>query len=372
MAQDKRYAVIGAGNGGHAQAAELSLKGRDVVLFDFPQFDDILAPIRQAGGITVTSAVDHFTGGKGEHFAALPNVTSDIAAALDGADVVIVVVPCQYHEVVIAACKGHLKAGQLVVLNPGGVGGSLLLRRALVAEGADGILVAQPSDLLYGGRRSGPAKVNVGAKKKNVALGLFPASDADAVMDIVGDDFPEYRPVDNVLAAGLSGPGMAVHPIPMIMNAVKIDQLGAYTYTSYDITPSVARVIESLDTERLAILAALGIEASSFKDVLNEYYGAEGADFHETVNNVPGYRKQKAPADFQDRYITEEIPTQMVPAALIGNALGVATPILNATIGYASAINGTDYWTEGWTLGKLGLAGMGRDAILDYLRTGEK
>ena len=165
---------------------------------------------------------------------------------------------------------------------------------------------------------------------------------------------------------------MAVHPIPMIMNAVKIDRLGAYTYTSYDITPSVARVIEGLDTERLAILAALGIEASSFKDVLNEYYGAEGADFHETVNNVPGYRKQKAPADFQDRYITEEIPTQMVPAALIGNALGVATPILNATVGYASAINGTDYWTEGWTLGKLGLAGMGRDAILDYLRTGEK
>ncbi len=242
----------------------------------------------------------------------------------------------------------------------------------LVAEGADGILVAQPSDLLYGGRRSGPAKVNVGAKKKNVALGIFPASDADAVMDIVGDDFPEYRPFDNVLAAGLSGPGMAVHPIPMIMNAVKIDQLGAYTYTSYDITPSVARVIEGLDTERLAILAALGIEASSFKDVLNEYYGAEGADFHETVNNVPGYRKQKAPADFQDRYITEEIPTQMVPAALIGNALGVATPIFNATVSYASAINGTDYWTEGWTLEKLGLAGMGRDAILDYLRTGEK
>ena len=371
MAKDTRYAVIGAGNGGHALAAELSLMGRHVALYDFPRFDDVLAPIREAGGITVTSGVDHFAGGKGEHFAALPIVTTDIAAALDGVDVVMVVVPCQYHEAVIATCKGHLRAGQLVVLNPGGVGGSLLLRRALAAEGIDGLLVAQPSDLLYGGRRAGPARVNVGAKKKLAALGVFPASDAAAVVEILGDDFPEYRPVDNVLVAGLGGPGMAVHPIPMIMNAVKIDQLGAYTYTSYDITPSVARVIEGLDAERLAILAALGIEAASFKDVLKEYYGAEGKDFHETVHNVPGYQKQKAPADFQDRYITEEIPTQMVPTALIGNALGVATPILRATVDYASAINGTDYWTEGWTLEKLGLAGMGKDAVLEYLRTGK-
>ncbi len=60
-----RYAVIGAGNGGTAMAAELSLLGRDLVLVEMPGFEARLNVLRDAGGIVVESRIDHFPGGRG-------------------------------------------------------------------------------------------------------------------------------------------------------------------------------------------------------------------------------------------------------------------------------------------------------------------
>src|SRR5215204_689918 len=130
----KSYAVIGAGNGGYAMAGELALLGRDIVLFDFPAFEDRLSPLRKAGGVRVDSRIDHFPGGRGEHFAPLPQITTDISG-IASADVVIVVVPGQHHEKVIAAALPHLHDGQLVLLNPGGVGGCLVWASALQKAG---------------------------------------------------------------------------------------------------------------------------------------------------------------------------------------------------------------------------------------------
>ena len=44
------YAVIGAGNGGYAMAGELALLGRDIVLFDFPAFEPVVAAAKSRRG----------------------------------------------------------------------------------------------------------------------------------------------------------------------------------------------------------------------------------------------------------------------------------------------------------------------------------
>jgi hypothetical protein len=148
-----RYLVIGAGNGGCAMAAELVLRGRDVVLFDYPAFESRLAPLRAAGGIHVESRVAHFARGVGVHFARLPELSTDITVAA-ATDVIIVVVPGQHHAQVIEAILPHLRPGHLVLLNPGGVGGALIWADALRRAGHQDILLAQAADLLYAGFRT--------------------------------------------------------------------------------------------------------------------------------------------------------------------------------------------------------------------------
>lgn len=366
-----RYAVIGAGNGGTAMAAELSLLGRDLVLVEMPGFENRLEVLREAGGVVVESRIDHFPGGVGTRLAPISRMTTDMSE-ISAADVVIVIVPAHHHDKVITRILPHLKAGQLVLLNPGGVGGALLWSAALRAADIRDVLVAQPSDLLYAGFRTPEGRAVVADKKKKATLGIFPNIDRDVVMQIVADAFPEFQPAANVLEAGMGGPGMLVHPLPMLMNAVRIDRDAPFKYDAYDITPSVARAIEKLDAERTAIIGKLGGRPLPIKDVLTEYYGVTGVDFYETVRCTPPYLGASAPADFSHRYISEEVPTQVVPSASIGRQLGIATPVMNATIALASAITSRDYAVEGWTAASLGIDGLDADAIRTLLETGRR
>jgi hypothetical protein len=112
------------------------------------------------------------------------------------------------------------------------------------------------------------------------------------------------------------------------------------------------------------LIAALGGQPAPAKDVLTEYFGVSGSDLYDTVSKVPAYRGSMAPASFEHRYISEEIPTQMVPAASIARQIGLNADVTNATIALAWAVTGNNYAEKGWTTQRLGLGGLDRDGIL--------
>ena len=53
-------AILGAGNGGMAAAADMTLAGHEVNLFEFPQFKENIEPIKQTGGIKLVG-VDYLS-----------------------------------------------------------------------------------------------------------------------------------------------------------------------------------------------------------------------------------------------------------------------------------------------------------------------
>src|SRR5215475_16108398 len=73
-------AVLGAGGGGLAVAYEWASHGHRVTLYAQHAHDHHLAPVRERGGIQAEGVL--------EGFARLERVTSDIAEALEGAEVV--------------------------------------------------------------------------------------------------------------------------------------------------------------------------------------------------------------------------------------------------------------------------------------------
>ncbi|HID63072.1 MAG TPA: hypothetical protein EYP49_10075, partial [Anaerolineae bacterium] len=108
-------AILGAGNGAHAMAGHLALKGFTVRLYS--KFEEEIVHLRERGGVMVEGAV--------EGFGRLELVTTDIASALDGARAVMVVVPAFAHRFMAEVCASHLQDGQIVILNPGRTGGAL-------------------------------------------------------------------------------------------------------------------------------------------------------------------------------------------------------------------------------------------------------
>ena len=317
-----RYAVIGAGNGGLALGGELALRDKDVALLEIPSFEYRLAPLRAQGGIRVEARTASFAGGTGDHFAPLKTISTDLSVLRD-VDIVVPVVPGQHHGVIIDAVLPHLRPGQVVLVNPGGVGGALVWAKAIRAAGLTKIRVAQTADLTYAGSRNESGAVLVKGKKARVLTGVFPAAQTEELIDSLAEDFPEFVAATNVIEAGLSGPGMMVHPLPMIMNAVKIDRDQPLKYDAYDISPSVAKVIDCLDAERMRIVEGVGAVPQSISAILGDFYGAKGSTFYEVVHNVASYKGSTAPKDFSARYITEEVPTHAVPAAVLARALGI-------------------------------------------------
>ena len=90
MVGKTRFTVIGAGHGGKAMAAHLSLMDFPVTLYN-RTFEHI-AVVQKRGGIDLES---YDFGPRG--FAHLECVTSDMGEALHGAQVVMVVVPSSAH-----------------------------------------------------------------------------------------------------------------------------------------------------------------------------------------------------------------------------------------------------------------------------------
>ena len=344
-----RFAIIGAGNGGQSFAGHLGLLGFPVSLWDVEK--QKVEDLRKTNRMKVSGAV---TGD-----VAIPLVTGDIAEAVDGADIIMVVIPTIYQGSTAKAMAPHLKDGQVIVLNPGATGGALEVRNILQQEGcrAD-VTVAETDTLLYACRSPKAGEAIIYGIKDGLSVASLPAKDAPRVAKLLNTAFPQFKPVSSVLITSLSNANAMMHPAPTVLNAGRIECKTDFEYYSEGVTPALAHVIEKMDTERLAIAMALGVNVPSIQDFYRTSYGANGKDLYEQVQNVRAYDGIKGPTSLNTRYIFEDIPTGLVPLSALGRAMGVATPTMNAVVELGNIVLRRNFWAEGRSLERLGLAGL--------------
>ncbi|MGV1954159.1 NAD/NADP octopine/nopaline dehydrogenase family protein [Agrobacterium sp. 22-214-1] len=364
------YAVIGTSEGALALAAELRLAGNRVILSDRKACCDTIDQLFAAPGIQVDCRIETFVGGKQQVLVTGIEVTRDLALGASKADVIILMTPQTAYEELLGTLAGSLRDDQIILLCPGGLGGAMLVSRLAADAGAKGILVGQTASMPIVGQSIGPQALRIVSKKGTLPFGVYPARRTQELLDRLKSDFPQLSPTANALECGLASAAPGLHPIPMIMNAARIEANGPYIYDGYEITPTVARVIEAVDAEWQDIQRAVGAKVKTFSELLEESYGVIGHNFYEVVHNVPAYRQVKSPPGLGYRYLSEDIPTQLVPAIALARSLGVNTPLLEATVVFANAMHGCDYWKSGWSLEKLGLAGVEVDTIGTLLSNG--
>ncbi len=365
MTPTTRYTVIGAGHGGKAMAAHLALMGFPVVLYN--RTPENIAAIRARGGIELES----FEGGP-RGFARLAGVTSDMAEALAETDIVMVVVPSTAHAEVAQAAAPYLRDGQIVVLNPGRTGGTLEFARVLRERKCTAdVTLAEAETLIYASRSEGPAQARIFGIKEAVPVAALPATRTPQVLEALAPAYPQFIDGISVLHTGLNNMGAIFHPALTILNAGRIESTGGdFQFYIEGVTPSVARVLEVLDRERVTVAAALGIRARTALEWLKMAYDATGADLYEAIHNQPGYYGIKAPPTLNHRYITEDVPASLVPIAALGERYGVSVRGMESIIRLACIIHRTDYWRRGRTLERMGIAGMSVSEVTRYVMEG--
>lgn len=323
--------------------------------------------IRQRRGIELEG------GETGPHgFGQLARVTSDMREALDHCDVAMVVIPSSAHAEVARVMAPYLHDGQIIILHPGRTCGAIEVAKVLRDERcrAD-VTIAEAETFIYASRSDGPAQARIFRIKEAVPLAVLPANRTGDVLGVLRDAFPQYIDGGNVLRTGLNNMGAIFHPALTLLNAGRIESTrGDFQFYIDGVTPSVARVLEVFDRERVTVAAALGIRARTAQEWLLMAYNAAGDSLYEAIQNQPGYYGIKAPPTLHHRYIFEDVPMSLVPIAALGQRYGVAIPGIDSIIRLACIIHRTDYWRRGRTLEKLGIANLSVSELTRYVEEG--
>ena len=357
MSTVANYAVIGAGNGGKAMAAHLALMGCRVNLFN--RTSARIAAIKARRGIDLESQDGGVRG-----FGRLALVTADMGETLADAELIMVVVPSSAHADIARMAAPYLRDGQIIVLHPGRTLGSIEFQKVLCDQGCTAeVTVAEAETFIYASRADGPAQARIFRIKESVPLAALPAKRTAMVLEALAPAYPQFIDGVSVLHTGLNNMGAIFHPALTILNAGRIESThGDYQFYIEGVTPSVARVLEVLDRERVTVAAALGIRARTALEWLQLAYNTTGDDLNEAIHNQTGYYGIKAPSTLNHRYIFEDVPMSLVPIAALGQRYGVSVRGIDSIVRLACIIHRTDYWRRGRTLEKLGI---------DHLSVGE-
>jgi opine dehydrogenase len=359
--KSKEICIIGAGNGGSAIAGDMTLAGHRCRLFEFEEYAENIRPVIVQGGI-------HVTGIARIGFAKVALATLDLSEAVQGADLIMVTTQALTHERVAKELIPHLSDGQTVVLWPGS-GGTLVFRKVWDEMGMSRrVFLAEVVTFPYCCRRlKGPGTVNIHrVDGPRMLLAALPATDTEVVMKALSGTYADVvQPAVSVLEPALYNVNIIVHPVGALLNMGRIEySKGEFWMYKEGLTPSVKKVIYSMDKERSALFKAFGYRPYTYDQIFWDCFNMTVEEFAATSS--------QGPFSMQDRYVTEDIPMGACLTVSLARKAGISVPTYEAMIHLASVVNDTDFYAKGRTLENLKLAELNLEGLRHYFLAGKR
>jgi opine dehydrogenase len=358
-----RVTIIGAGAGGASAVAELAQTGHDVALWN--RSSDTLAPFQWTGGI-------EYEGVLGEGLVRPRVMTTDLRAALEGAEALVCTLPTFLHaSVATALVEARIGDDVPIVLNPGHTGGALEFRAIFEAARRSAPPVAEFSTLTYVARKLEPHRVTITGKAKEVRTAALPGD--EAALKAASELFPSARAVRDVLASGLANANMVLHPPGVILGAAWIEATrGDFTFYVQGMTPGVERTMKALDEERMAVARAYGHELPTVIGEMQRIgtveMEADPREYAAAIAAGAANRRIKAPGSLDHRYYREDFGHGLLPLLELAAIAGVHIPVAHALFRLAETVTGCRYREGGRTATAMGIAGLDLAALIARVR----
>jgi opine dehydrogenase len=352
-----KFSVIGAGKGGCTTAGHVAYMGHDVTLWNRP--GDKIEILKAHPIITLEGKIN----GEGR----LACATDDLGEAVDGADIVSIMTTCDAYEDLVPNLAPYLQDGQLVILNNGGIGGSLLFDQLLrQTRTPHDVRIAEIDVCVYGCKTPEIGKALMKSIKDRVYFGTLNSHHTKEALARARIVYPQFTECE-LLEVGFRNITVLHSPV-VVLNEGRIRRKEDFNFFTEGITPEIGPHLEKIDRERMAVAYALGLGAETVNEWLNTAYGVEPGPLHEMVRrNEPYTHHAPAPKDFRTRILTEDVPGFLVPQLEIAAVLGIEQPLTKKIAEAACRLTGENYLTTGRTLDKLGLT---QEDIRNYSRYG--
>jgi opine dehydrogenase len=352
-----RFAVLGTGNSGHAFAADIALKGFPVNLADLPAFKANLDAIEERGGIQIS-------GKASEGFARLSMVTTDLAEAIKGVDIIIVGAPANAHEAYSKALAPYFEDGQFVafISNFAALRFKHWMRQLGVRSH---VTPVETQSLIYATRSPKPGSVEVFGVKSELPTAALPTCRTSEFLEKMSPVFPQWTAAESVLFTSFNNLNPVVHPTMTLLNTGRIESTHGQGWNLYGdgATDSVAKAMQSVDGERMALAHLCGVTTVSLRDsytLMYRHLGVQTESLSQMLRTSPIHANRDlpgTPSSVHQRYVTEDVPFGLAPWSSIGRMWGAPTPTIDAFIQIASVVEGVNYFREGVTVKDMGIEG---------------
>jgi opine dehydrogenase len=360
-----RIAVLGGGNGSFAAAGDFALAGHDVRLW---RRDAEAVKAHNATGGTIV-VKDY----QGRHEAKPSLITTDIAAAVRDAELILCPAPATAQPDIARALAPHLKDGQVVFLPPGTFGSYIfVIAKNDTGNRADAAF-AETGTLPWLTRKHGPHEVAITIRAKRLPVGVLPLRLKERALAVIGRAFPGViEDCGDALSGALMNAGPIIHPPLITMNAAPLEHFERWDIHKEGTQASVRRVTDALDAERIAVREALGYGAPHFP--LRDHYAKEGDEWmygrgsHDKLTDSGDWREHIVLT--QHRYMLEDVRIGLSFLVSVGEIAGVTTPLARAFLSIGGTVCGEDFMQTGRTLKSLGLGALDKKQLQSMLAEG--
>lgn len=338
---NKKVTVIGNGVLSLSVAAQVARKGDKTFYVDLSRKDE--------------SEIENYNLnviGAEEYSVCLNKVTPNFDS-VKYADFIMITVTASNHQVVLDNILPLLHDGQTVVFFPACFG-AMNFMKAIKGMNLN-ITVCEAVSFLYVCSQPDANTINVQAIKNSMKMSVSPEGKTDETISVLSDWFKGLIPAKNFLETSLDNMNITLHPLPVLLNigAAETNEKEFYHYTQ-GVTPTVGKLMDIIDKERMNIGKALGIKLTSAYDQLVEYYGERGLPtMTEYISSAKGPYPDVKGFGLSSRYVTEDVPYLLVAASSIAKYCSVETPMIDLTIKLASMIMETDYIKTGYNFDDL-------------------
>lgn len=347
-----RLAVLGGGNTGCVMAAEFTLRGFDVTLYEDRSYwhehiNDIVAADH-----TIRVTGNDLTGE-----ARIAKITDDLREALKGADIVFVAIVSWRHQEIIDKLKTTLHEGQVVIFSAGNFA-SIRLRHALGTDFP--VVTGEMMGNIFPCRMIGGNSAVIAAPLKEKMVAAFPAADTPKLMEAVGQVFG-CTPGKNVFDTAFNAPNVVIHLVGSLMNMANAEKDKHFAMYQTGLSPSLLKCMRTVENEKQVLMEKMGYHQVSHLGHMERVmaYGEHP--------ELDLFRTLEGPNSRLHRYINEDAYYGDCMILSLADRVGVEMPMLRAYMRIASCVNDTDYVVEGMTLEKLGVPGKTPDEINAYL-----
>ena len=332
-----KVAIIGSGSGAQAFSCDFASRGHSVTVWS-KNIERIEALHSKQN--LVNEYYENATTAK-------VTITNRIADAVQNAEVIMFITNANLHASLFEYIYPYLHESQLLVLSPGKTLGLSTLKfiEQRIYKNKD-LAIIELQTLLFACREIEPGNVQILGRKKYIEGCFNSISSLEKWRGIILELIPEINLNVGTLSVSVNNIAPILHPPIMLANVTRITQGLSFKFYR-DISQEVANLMLDLDSERMAIADFYQADYRSLSDWITSAYDLPKQDsLLRSISNNLAYTDVISPQKFNSRFLTEDIPTGLIPLERMAALADIEVPSISSVINMAGSMLQRNFYTE--------------------------